>query len=134
MKTQIPSRVNPNGRFWFEKWARCLPHMGNVLAPVGHGACPTWARSVRDPCPKHTYMACKLNRYDLHKNTRQNTPKTPNKSIAKTPNNLQNQQEISIFATNHMTNDMEYLKRTADEHLGLLLVSSGAALILSYSI
>ena len=31
--------------------------------------------------------------------------------------------------TNHIINDMEYLKRTADEHLSLLLASSGAVLI-----
>ena len=77
------------------KWARCLPHMGNVLAPVGQRACPTWARSVRDPCPKHVrkyqYGKSKPNHYDLpqkhqtkyHKNTKrfprnykQNTSKT----------------------------------------------------------
>ena len=36
------------------------------------------------------------------KNTKQNTTKTPN--------SLLNKQEISIFATNHTTNNMEYLK------------------------
>lgn len=55
------------------------------------------------------------------KNTKQNTTKTPN--------SLLNKQEISIFATNHTTNNMEYLKRTADEYLSLLLASSGAVLI-----
>ena len=65
------------------KWARCLPHMGNVLAPVGQRACPTWARSVRDPCPKHVqkYQYGKVNRIIMiyRKNTKQNTAKTPNK-------------------------------------------------------
>ena len=56
-----------------------------------------------------------------HKNTKQNTTKTPNY--------LHNQQEISTFAINQTTNNMEYLKRTADEHLSLLLASSGAVLI-----
>ena len=37
----------------YKKWARCLPMLGNVLAPVGHGACPSWAESVYEKCPKH---------------------------------------------------------------------------------
>ena len=36
----------------YKKWARCLPMLGNVLAPVGHGACPSWAESVPEKCPK----------------------------------------------------------------------------------
>ena len=27
-------------------WARCLPRLGNVLAPVGHGCCPKCAQNV----------------------------------------------------------------------------------------
>ena len=64
------------------KWARCLPHMGNVLAPVGQRACPTWARSVRDPCPKHVqkYQYGKVNRIIMiyRKNTKQSATKMPN--------------------------------------------------------
>ena len=30
-----------------------VPKWGNVLAPVGHGACPSWAESVYEKCPKH---------------------------------------------------------------------------------
>ena len=37
----------------YKKWARCLPMLGNVLAHVGHGACPSWAESVYEKCPKH---------------------------------------------------------------------------------
>ena len=57
--------------------------MGTVLAPVGQRACPTWARSVRDPCPKHVrkYQYGKVNRIIMinHKNTKRFPTKIPNK-------------------------------------------------------
>ena len=44
--------------FWATAWhkfcpigATCLPLLGNVLTPLGHAACPSWAELLSDKFP-----------------------------------------------------------------------------------
>ena len=36
-------------------WARCLPNRGTVLSQHGHGAFPWWAEKMSDSCPKSSW-------------------------------------------------------------------------------